>query len=280
MRKQPIIAFLGGGHITQSLMKGLEQSSLDLTQMWVTDREEEKLAHLKKQFAVQTSISNTAVANLAEVLFLAVKPQDTYLLVTEIKDILKAKKPLIISSAVGIHTQAIEQWAGVPLPIIQVMSNALSVLRVGTTGLYGNARVSDPQKDLAESLLRTVGITIWVNHEHDLDLVNALSGSGPAYFFLIMEALQQGAEKLGLPSRTARLLTLQTALGAARMALESEASLADLTQYTVLPGGATEKALEVLETGGIRSLLQKALEAARNRTGEISHFFDENNFKT
>ena len=115
-----------------------------------------------------------------------------------------------------------------------------------------------------------------MNHEHDLDVVTALSGSGPAYFFLMMEALQESAELLGLPGSTARILTLQTALGAARMALESDISLESLRKKVASPGCTTEQALQILETGGIRTLFKNALQSAKDRSIEISHLFDIN----
>lgn len=161
------------------------------------------------------------------------------------------------------------------MAIVRAMPNTPALLGVGATGLYANLRVSEEQKNQAETLLRAVGITQWVNHEHEMDNITALSGSGPAYFFLMMEALQQGAVKLGLSDSMARLLTLQTALGAARMALESEVDLKELRRRIASPGGTTEKALMALEEGGIRSLFENALQKAKERSIEISQQFDK-----
>lgn len=268
------ISFIGAGNMSTSLISGLVQSGLSPKNIWVSDRNKDKLQRLAP-LNIHTSNSNPEVAKQAEVLVLAVKPQDMEALIKEIRESILERKPLIVSLAAGIHTEHLERWFGNHLAIVRAMPNTPALLRVGATGLYANAKVADEQKSLAESLLRAVGITIWVDHERDIDLVAALSGSGPAYFFLVMEALQQGAEALGLSSDKAKLLTLQTALGAARMALESDISLSELRQKVASKGGTTERALSVLETGGIRLLLRKALEAARDRAVELSHNFDK-----
>jgi len=275
MENKTTIAFIGGGNMTQSLVSGLLESGFSKNQIWVSDRNEAKLKRLSSQFGVQTHSSNTAVAELAHILVLSVKPQDMPVLMTELKEILKNRQTLVISIAAGIKSQHLEKWIGSPMPIVRAMPNTPSLLRAGATGLYANTRVSEEQRNLAETLLRAVGITVWVNHENDMDAVTALSGSGPAYFFLMMEALQEGAEKLGLSSQVARLLTLQTALGAARMALESDINLKELLAKVASPGGTTEKALNTLETGGIRDLFSRALQSAKDRSIEISQLFDK-----
>ncbi len=270
MLKQPKIAFLGSSNMAQSLISGLIESGFNPSDIWGTDRNAKKLNQLKELFQIQTELSNPKAVNLVDVVVLAVEPQDIHLLVTELKETLLSKKPLIISIATDINTQHLEQWLGSHLAIVRAIPNTPALFRAGATGLYANTRVSPEQKNLAESLLRAVGFTAWVDHEHDIDTIAALSGSGPAYFFLMMEALQQGAEQLGLSHATARLLTLQTALGAARMAIENEIDLAALRQQAASPGGSTEQALQILESGGIRSLFKNALETARKRTIEIS----------
>lgn len=275
MLNETLLGFIGGGNMTQSLISGLKESGFPPNNILVADRHEEKLRKLALQFGVQTNPSNLQVASLSDVLVLAVKPQDMHAVALELKETLKTRPPLIVSIAAGIKTSRLEHWLGSHIPIVRAMPNTPALLRAGATGLYANAKVSDEQKSLAESLLRAVGITVWAPHENDMEIIAALSGSGPAYFFLFMEALQQGAEKLGLSHNAARLLTLQTALGAARMALESSEDLEKLRKRVSSKGGTTEQALNALEAGNIRDLLQKALEAAKNRSIEISHHFDQ-----
>jgi pyrroline-5-carboxylate reductase len=275
MNKQPIIAFIGGGNMTFSLVSGLIESGYDPNHIWLSDHHEEKYKHFSAKFKISVDGDNLKVANQGDILVLAVKPKDMQALVLELKDIIKKRKPLIISVATGIQTAHFNQWLGSTTAIVRAMPNTPALLRVGATGLYASSQVSEEQKNLAESILRAVGIAVWVNHEHELDTIAALSGSGPAYFFLVMEALAQSAESLGLPKNIAHLLTMQTALGAARMALESEHDLAELRKKVASPGGITEKALNILESGDIRGLLKKAVQVARDRSIEISHQFDQ-----
>jgi pyrroline-5-carboxylate reductase len=277
--KKPIIGFIGGGNMTQSLISGLIESGIDPKQIWVSDRNDSKLNYLSTQFGIHTDLKNQKIAQESEVLILAVKPQDMHVVADELKEFFTKNSlkeiPLFISIAPGIQTDVLERWLNFPAALVRAMPNTPALLRAGATGLYANSQVSDEQRNLAESLLRAVGITVWVNHEHDMDTVTALSGSGPAYFFLMMEALQQGAESLGLSNTMARLLTLQTALGAARMALESDINLEELRKKIASPGGTTERALNTLETGGIRDLFKKALISAKDRSLEISELLDK-----
>jgi len=269
------IGFIGGGHMTSSLISGLLSSGFPAKQLFVYDRNPEKTEHLQSKFGVEGSPDLKKVVKMAQVLVLAVKPNDMKNLVESLGGEIAQQKPLIISIAAGISTTLLEQWLGEHHAIIRAMPNTPALLRVGATGLYANSKTLESQKELAESILRAVGVTVWVNHEHDIDTITATSGSGPAYFFLVMEALQKGAEQLGLPKATAKILTLQTALGAARMAMESDIPLETLIQRVASPGGTTEKALSVLESGGIQEIFKKALEAAKDRSREISENFKE-----
>ncbi len=145
------------------------------------------------------------------------------------------------------------------------------MIQVGATALHANPRVGTEQKDLAETILRAVGLTLWVEDESMIDAVTALSGSGPAYFFLVMEAMESAAAELGLPTETAHLLTLQTALGAARMAMESSDMPATLRERVTSPGGTTEAALQTFEDNGLRDIFMQALTKARDRSIELSN---------
>ncbi len=264
------IGFIGGGHMTSSLISGLLSSGFPAKQLYVYDRNPEKTEHLQSKFGVIGGQDLKTILKPCQVLVLAVKPHDMKDLVETLGAEIAQQKPLIISIAAGISTASLEKWLGEHHAIIRAMPNTPALLRVGTTGLYANSKTLESQKELAESIMRAVGVTVWVNHEHDIDTITAISGSGPAYFFLMMDALQKGAEKLGLPKATAKILTLQTALGAARMAMESDIPLETLIQKVASPGGTTEKALAVLEEGGMQELLIKAVEAAKNRSKEIS----------
>ena len=177
----------------------------------------------------------------------------------------------MVSIAAGIRLDDIGRWLGVEnAAIVRAMPNTPSLVQAGATALCANAQVTNEQHELAESILRAVGLALWVKDEQQMDAVTALSGSGPAYFFLVIEAMQSAGMELGLPEDTARLLALETAFGAAKMALESNESACVLRQRVTSPGGTTERALEEFEQGDLRGLFNKALEAAAGRAAELA----------
>lgn len=267
------IGFIGGGNMAGSLVGGLIAGGYGPQDIWVSDVDGEKLADLSSQWQVNTSTDNTHVAAVARVLVLAVKPQ---VLRTVVKDIAAAviqHAPLIISIAAGIREQDLEHWLNGSAAIVRCMPNTPALVRTGATALHANARVTDAQRDCAESVMRAVGLTVWVDDESMLDAVTALSGSGPAYFFLFMEAMEQAALDLGLDRETARLLIEQTAFGAAKVALEVDESPAELRNRVTSPGGTTEKAIDVFQQGGLHALVIQAMRAARRRSKEMSDEF-------
>ena len=264
------IAFIGGGNMARSLIGGLIADGTDPATLRVTDIDAARLDELAATFGVVTAADNAAAAADADVVVLAVKPQTLRGVAEGLRETLQARRPLVISIAAGIREADISRWLGGGLPVVRTMPNTPALVRSGATGLYANDVVSEAQRGLAESILRAVGIALWLDDEGQLDAVTALSGSGPAYFFLVMEAIQEAGAALGLPPETARLLTLETALGAARMALESEEEAATLRRRVTSPGGTTEAALGVLEHGGLRTLFADALTAARDRSRELA----------
>ncbi len=263
------IAFIGGGNMARSLIGGLVADGYPADRIWVSDPVKEVLADLAANFGVRIAESNLAAAAQADTLVLAVKPQVIKPVAEELAPALRGRQVLVISIAAGVREPDLNRWLGGDLAIVRAMPNTPALVQTGATGLYANARVSAQQRDLAESLLRAVGVTQWVAEEPLLDAVTALSGSGPAYFFLLIELIEQAGVKLGLPPETARLLTLQTALGAAKMALESRESAAVLRQRVTSPGGTTERALATFEQGGLRELVEQALRAASDRAAEL-----------
>ncbi|EKD53683.1 MAG: hypothetical protein ACD_60C00160G0005 [uncultured bacterium] len=264
------IAILGAGNMGTSLLSGLIATGLSPAKLWVTDPDLQKLHALQQQFNVQITQANEEAAKKADVIIFAVKPQIIANVAKSLSHIVQKQKPLIISIAAGIPEKSLEQWLGNQAAIVRTMPNTPALISAGATALHANNNVSSTQHNLAESILRAVGITVWLPKEKDMDAVTALSGSGPAYFFLVIEALQKAGQKLGLPEETARLLTLQTALGAARMALESNLSVAELRERVTSKGGTTEAALAVFEKGHIRDLFTEALHAAKTRSEELS----------
>ena len=267
------IAILGAGNMGTSLLGGLIANHYSPKNIFVTDTDSHKLEQLQKQFQVQTSTDNKTAVQNAEVVILAVKPQTIASVTKEIAPAIQQKKPLVISIAAGVRANSLQKILGENIPIVRCMPNTPALIGCGASALFANTQVSPEQRDLAESILRAVSVIVWLDDEKQMDAITALSGCGPAYFFLVMESLQSAAEKMGLSADVARLLTQQTALGAARMALESEFSVAQLRQKVASPGGSTERALQVLEDGKIRDLFAKALFAAKTRSEELAETF-------
>ncbi|HEX22088.1 MAG TPA: pyrroline-5-carboxylate reductase [Chromatiales bacterium] len=270
------IAFIGGGNMATSLIGGLLADHVSPARLCVADRDPAQREHLAAQFGVRTSEDNAACAEDADVIVLAVKPQVLHEVCEALTDSVQRKQPLVVSVAAGVRTDSLRRWlGGGDVAIVRAMPNTPALLQSGATGLYACTGVSEEQRDLAEAILRATGLTLWVDDEAQMDIVTALSGSGPAYFFRVMEGLEKAATELGLPAQTARLLTLQTALGAARMALESSEPVATLRKRVTSPGGTTEQGLKAMEAGDIDALLGKVLKAARDRSRELAKLLDD-----
>ena len=267
------LAFIGAGNMARSLIGGLIADGWDATCISVSDPDTAQLAALSSRFQVNTDTNNHTVTENADVVVLAVKPQVIRDVGLDLADLIQQRQPLILSIAAGIRATDLQRWLGGSCALVRCMPNTPALVQSGATALWRNEHVGDEQKDLAESILRAVGLALWVDSEDLMDSVTALSGSGPAYFLLVMEALQEAGQAMGLPEETAKLLSLQTAFGAAKMALESSEDAAVLRQRVTSPGGTTEKALAVLENGGLRALFSDALNAARERSRELAEQF-------
>lgn len=264
------IAFIGGGNMARSLIGGLIGDGYDNSRLWVSDPDAQRLGQLANHFGVHTTQTNGEAVQHADTVILAVKPQAMHQVAEQIREHLDASRHLVISIAAGIRTRALESWLGETLPIVRAMPNTPALVRSGATVLIANPMVSKVQRDAAETVLRSVGLVLWVVDETQMDSITALSGCGPAYFFLVMECLENAAQKLGLPATLTRLLTLHTAFGAAKLALESEEDSATLRARVTSPGGATEQAIKVLQQANLQSLFDEALSAAQQRSVELA----------
>lgn len=264
------IAFLGGGNMVKSIIAGLVNDGYLADKIWVADRNAAKCSALEQQFQVHTTDDVNHACRHADIVVLAVKPQGMESLSHQVGKQIAQYKPLVISIAAGILTQDLQGWFGQSTPIVRAMPNTPAVVRVGATGLYANEHTLKDQRSLAEQILRAIGIVTWVKDEALIDAVAALAGSGPAYYFLIMEIMQQVGEDMGLSAKDAHLLTLQTALGAAKLAYESQEDLSTLRQQVTSKGGTTEAALKAFEAEGIRNMFRNAMEANRARSVELA----------
>jgi pyrroline-5-carboxylate reductase len=265
------IAIIGAGHMGISLLGGLIANGYPAEKIFLAEPAMEKLEHAKERFNIHITTNNALAVKTADVIILAVKPEKVAPVSKELSSVIHERKPpLVISVAAGIREENIQQWlGGRNVPIVRAMPNTPALIGCGATALYANRFISTKQHSLSESILRSVGIVVWVEDEKLMDVVTALSGSGPAYFYLMMEAMQKAGEELGLPCEVARLLTVQTAYGAARLTLESEKTLMELRQQAMTPGGTTEQGVRVLEEKNIRETIAAALKAATMRAEEL-----------
>jgi len=253
-----------------SLISGLINNQYPANQITVTDPDTQKLDQLKQQFSINTEVDNLKAVENADVLVLAVKPQVLKRVCETIQSIAQNNHPLIISIAAGIRSTDIDRWLGGGQALVRCMPNTPALIQAGATGLFANAATRAEQKNLADQILSAAGITLWVDSEPQLDAVTAVSGSGPAYFFLFLEAMQAAGKQLGLDEQVAGMLAKQTALGAARMALESDDDPATLRAKVTSKGGTTAAAIASFENSHFSDIIQQALTAAHDRAIELA----------
>jgi pyrroline-5-carboxylate reductase len=273
----PTIGFIGGGNMARSLIGGLVERGHPAALLRATEPHEATRSALARDFSIAVDMDNDALARAADVIVLAVKPQVMATVCSGIAPALRERAPLIVSIAAGVRIAQFERWLGAHLPIVRAMPNTPALIGAGISGLVANARADGATRAQAEAILRACGGTVWLPREELMDAVTAVSGSGPAYFFLLIEALESAAIAQGLPADSARELVLQTALGAARMARESDAPPATLRERVTSPGGTTQAALEAFEAGGLRALVATAVGRATERGRELSLALDTGN---
>ena len=239
------------------------------------DPDAAQLDQIKDLFGIEAYQTNADAINGADVVVLAVKPQAMQETIMPIANALQQQKPLIISIAAGIRLVSIANWLQQELPVVRVMPNTPALIQAGAAALYANDAVSNEQQELAETILRSVGIAIWIEDESLMDTVTAVSGSGPAYFFLLIEILEKLAIEMGLSTSQARLLTLETACGAIKMLMESDLDAETLRRQVTSPGGTTEAAMKVLTENKLEQIFRTALIAARKRSVDLAETFGD-----
>ena len=265
------IAFIGGGNMAAALIGGLLQDAPagSRPSIVVSDPSEERRRTLAERLAIETTEDNHAALEGAQLVVLAVKPQMMREVAEDLADGLAAGQ-LVISIAAGIPLEALQGWLGGHRAVVRAMPNTPSMVGCGASGLFAAEAVSEEQRSDAESLMRAVGVVQWLEEESQIDEVTALSGSGPAYAFYLMESMQAAAEELGMASDTARLLTLETVFGAAKLALAADESPAELRRRVSSPGGTTEQAIRALDDAGVREAFARAVRASRDRSRELA----------
>jgi pyrroline-5-carboxylate reductase len=273
--KHHTIGFIGAGNMARSLAGGLLNNAWSRDKLILSDPSPEQRAAVSDILGLTVLEDNAQVAARADVLVLAVKPQVLRATALALAATVQAKKPLVVSIAAGIRADDIQRWLGGNLAVVRVMPNTPALVGAGASGLFANSLTSDEQRDEAESILRAVGTTAWLQDETLMDVVTAVSGSGPAYILLVIEALEKAAIHHGLDHATARLLAIETTYGAAKMALEGNEEPATLRARVTSPGGTTEQALQVLEQGGLTALFDDAVAAAIRRAQELANMLGE-----
>jgi pyrroline-5-carboxylate reductase len=268
------IAFLGAGNMAEALVKGMLRAGVAApAEILLTDRRKERLAELETRYGVRTSTDNRAAAAQSSIIVLSVKPQVMNKLLAEISPALDGKK-LVISIAAGVPLAAVERRVGHGVRIIRTMPNTPALVGAGATAISAGEHATQEDMDQAKSLFDAVGKTVVVD-EVLLDAVTGLSGSGPAYVFLIIEALADAGVKMGLDRRNSQDLAAQTVLGSAQLLLETGEHPGKLKDQVTSPGGTAIAGLHTLEAGGLRTTLMNAVEAATQRSHELGRRFLE-----
>lgn len=265
----PNLTFIGAGNMVRSIIGGLITNGYPASKITASAPSQKNLAPLQATYHIRTSDNNHHAAHDSQVLILGVKPQMLQAVCEDLAGELK-HHPLIITIAAGVETAQIDKWLGGGFAIIRCMPNTPALVLQGASGLFATDRVSEAQRQLAEAIFSAVGIVEWVSDEDRMHAVTALSGSGPAYFFLIMEAMEEAAVNAGIPAKSARKLAIQTILGAAEMAKRSDLEPAQLKRNVMSPGGTTERAIKIFEEQGLKEMFNLAIEAATERSRELS----------
>lgn len=270
MSTSPTISFIGAGNMASAIIGGMLDSGFKAANIWVSAPDDNHLQSIRKQFGVSVTTDNRYCAEQADMVVLAVKPQVMASVCSDIAPVVQNTRPLMVSIAAGLEAATLDGWLGGGLPLVRVMPNTPSLVGKGAAGLYANDEVKEKQKAMVESVFNSIGSALWVEDESLLHAVTALSGSGPAYFFLMLEALEEAATDAGIAGETARALAIQTMAGAAEMAGRSEHDPGQLKRNVMSPGGTTEQAIQTFEEGGMRDLVKKAYSAAYKRSGEMA----------
>lgn len=270
MSKSLTVSFIGAGNMASAIIGGMLDSGFKASSIWASAPNDDHLQSIRKRFGISVTTDNRYCAQQADMVVLAVKPQAMADVCRDIAPIAQNTRPLMVSIAAGLGTDTLDEWLGGGLPIVRVMPNTPSLVGKGAAGLFASEGVSGAQKEMVQSVFEGIGLAVWVEDEALLHGVTALSGSGPAYFFLMLESLEAAATEAGVNPKTARQLAIQTMAGAAEMAAKSEHDPAQLKKNVMSPGGTTEQAVNTFEEGGMRDLVKKAYNAAYKRSEEMA----------
>lgn len=268
--QQPAISFIGAGNMARAILGGLVANGYDPSRIWASAPEDSHLQGLRHDFDIYTTTDNRHCASQADILILAVKPQVMASACQEIASVVQNTRPLAVSIAAGLDTETIGDWLGGDVPMVRCMPNTPSLLGKGAAALYATEGVSAEQREAVTGIFSSIGLAVWLEAEEQMHAVTALSGSGPAYCYMLVEAMEAAAVEAGMAGDTARQLAIQTMAGAAEMSARGGEEPAQLRRNVMSPGGTTERAVESLEKGGLREVVARAFTAAKTRSAELS----------
>ena len=265
------VGFIGGGNMARAIAGGLLRGGMHATDVYLSEPREGQRDLLRRElYGVQVSEDNESVARKAEVLVFAVKPQILKPVCLQLAAAVQARQPIIISIAAGPRVDDIDRWLGGGLSVVRVMPNQPALIDQGISALYANPRASAGARQLAETIMSAVGQVVWVDNEADIDAVTAVSGTGPAYFYLLIDIMIRSAVDFGLDETTARALAVETARGATSLAAAETESMSAMIERVRSPGGTTTAAFEYLEAAEVRGIFANAIKAARERATELA----------
>jgi pyrroline-5-carboxylate reductase len=264
------VAFVGGGNMTTSLVGGLRARGVPAGDIAVADPVAAQVERLRNDFGIRGAASNVDVVRGADVVVLAVKPQDMATAAREVAPAIAGHGPVVLSIAAGIRIANLQSWLGPDVAIVRAMPNRPALIGAGISAAFAGDRADRDRRAAAQRVLEAAGPVVWLDDEAQMDAVTAVSGSGPAYFFLLIESIEDAGVALGLPRAVARQLAVQTALGSGRMAAGSHDPPAVLREQVTSRGGTTAAALAVLEDAGMRDIFLRAIAAAARRSSELA----------
>ena len=265
------VAYVGGGNMARALAGGMLAAGYEPRHLWISEPAAEQRARLAEELPGAMIVAgNEDAVRDAECVLLAVKPQILADVCKPLAQIVQQSRPLVISIAAGVRARDIEDWLGGNLPVVRVMPNQPALLRLGISGLYANEHTSEHQLRAASNIISTTGPVVKVASEEDIDAVTAVSGTGPAYFYLLVDMLVKSAVELGLDYDAAVTLVLETARGAGEMAEQSGETMDSLIARVRSPGGTTAAAFDYLDGTDFRAIFSAAVAAARDRAVELA----------
>lgn len=273
--KDKKITFIGAGNMANAIVGGLVQKGFSASNITASAPAEEHLKQIKSAWGVLTEPDNLTAARQADIIVLSVKPQILKAVCEELSSAL-SHRPLIISIAAGIEMVSLERWLGSDQAIVRCMPNTPAQVLKGASGLIANSHVSAEQKDLSTELFTGIGLVEWLHDEQQMHAITALSGSGPAYIFMMIEAMEAAAVKQGIEAVSARKLAAQTVLGAAQMVLDTGIDPGQLKRNVMSPGGTTERAIQVFEEQKLMPIVDQAMQAAADRSRELAAILSAN----